>query len=491
MILPKHAPFRKWFLLGLLVQLVAAWFSVGYNHYDEHFQVLEFCNYKLGFSSASVLPWEFTTQCRCALQPFIAFCFCKALLSLHLYTPFFAAFLLRLMMGISCWLVTCLLVNVLLPEFNTDRGKRLYVLGSFFFWFVPYCGVRFSAENVAGILFFLALAIILQLHIYRVAKRNALLALAGLLLGFVFMFRLQIAFAFIGLAAWLLFYGKWNIRDYVIMVLSGLMAIGISMLVDHWFYGAWVFTPYNYFAVNILQHAAAKFGVFPWWYYFYLFFQYAVPPLSIVLLPLFFVGIWEKNRHLFSWVCIAFIVGHCFIGHKEMRFLLPMIFSFVFIICSGLDWLLYRYQVVWFFRWPLKLFMVMNGLMLLVKMLVPSHESIPYYKFIYEHSRKKSTILVCLDESPYHLVNLHSNFYRPPSQHEVIIHKQEELADILKNANGQTVLFLNPEMQPIPLIAPYKKERLYCLLPDWVSLVNFNDWESRSYIWTIYRIDKL
>src|ERR1044072_8735709 len=97
-------PYRKWLLIALIVQIITAYFSVGFHQLDEHFQILEFANYKLGFSPSSDLPWEFRAQCRPGLQPFIAFCFAKSLLFLDIYNPFLLAFLLRLLMGLlSFW----------------------------------------------------------------------------------------------------------------------------------------------------------------------------------------------------------------------------------------------------------------------------------------------------------------------------------------------------------------------------------------------------
>ncbi len=488
MLHPQNTSYKKILYCGLLVQLIAAWFSVGFNHYDEHYQVLEFCNYKLGLSAASSLPWEFSTQCRGALQPLIAYSFCKTLQLLGLYNPFWVAFLLRLCMGILTWMVTCRLVRLLLPEFLTERGKQLYVGASFLLWFVAYCGVRFSAENIAGLLFFLALSFVLELQTNTKIKRPLAVATIGLLLGFVLMLRLQMAFAFIGLGMWLVLYDRLSFSDWVLLIFCSMVAIGIGVIADHWFYGAWVFTPYNYFKVNILQHAAAKFGIFPWWYYISLFFQYAVPPVSMVLLPLFFIGISRQPRHLFTLLTIVFVIGHSAIGHKEMRFLLPITMAFVFFSCVGIDWLIYKYPQKWFFQWPLKTIIIINCLILVVKIIIPSHESIPYYKFIYDHARKQQTILISFEKSPYNLVDLNSNFYKYPGLQEVIIHKPEEIAEVLKNAVGKSVLFLNPQIDPIPEISSFKKEQVYCLLPNWVRLLNFNDWQSRSFIWTIYRL---
>ena len=215
-------------MFGLLVQIIAAWFSVGYNHSDEHFQVLEFCNYKLGLSPAAALPWEFGAQCRPALQPFIAYCVCKLLMLPSMYNPFWAAFLLRLGMGALTWVVTCRIVSLMLPTFATEKGRRVFTWCSFLLWFVPYVGVRFSAENCAGVLFFLAISLLLNVNEYASVKRGMRLLFAGLLLGFTLFLRLQMAFAFLGLGLWLILYSKWRISDWLLIIVAGMAAIGMG-----------------------------------------------------------------------------------------------------------------------------------------------------------------------------------------------------------------------------------------------------------------------
>ena len=481
------APYRKWMLVGLLVQLVAAWFSVGYNQPDEHFQVLEFCNYKLGLSSAAQLPWEFAAQCRPALQPFIAYCFCKTLLLLGQYNPFTVAFLLRLAMGLLTWLVTCRIVVLMLTEFATEKGRQLFVWCSFLLWFVPYIGVRFSAENIAGLLFFFAISFILELPQYTGLKRTVRLLFIGLLFGFSIFVRLQMAFAFLGLGLWLLCYSKWRIKDWLMPVFPALAAIGLCILVDHWFYGIWVFTPYNYYYVNIIKHAAASFGVSPWWYYTILFFNYAVPPVSLVLLPLFLFGLWKKPGHLFTWICIAFIAGHCLISHKEMRFLLPVSIAFIFLVSFGMDRLLQRYSGKKIFRWSIPVLAVMNILLLILKISTPAHEAVNYYQFIYNYGLARPTTLIGYNASPYSPMGLEMNFYKPKGIRIASAKTAEDITAILNNADGRTVLFLNPEIAPIPAISGFAKEKIYCFIPDW-RWININDWESRSYIWSVYKL---
>ena len=300
MSLISPSPYRRLFIFGLIVQVIAAWFSIGYHHPDEHFQILEFCNYKLGFSPASDLPWEFATKCRTAVLPFIIFIFAKPLLFLGLYNPFAIAFLLRLLMGIFTWVVSCNLVKLLLPQFTTTTGKLVFILCTFFLWYVPYLGVRFSSENLAGLLFFLSVALLLKPASLPSQQKFAQLFIIGFLLCLSVFIRLQMAFAIAGLAAWVLFIRKVNLKEIGMLTTGGLLAIALCIGIDYWFYGTWILTPYNYFNVNILQHAAANFGVFPWWYYLQLFLSYATVPLSIALAVAIFCRFVQENYSSFG-----------------------------------------------------------------------------------------------------------------------------------------------------------------------------------------------
>ncbi len=481
-------PYRNWVYLGLLVQIVAAWFSIGYHHPDEHFQVLEFCNYKLGRSPACDLPWEFAAQARPCLQPFIAYGLGRGLQVLGMYNPFTLAFLLRLMMGLLTWFVTRRIVTLLLPDLVTNAGKKALVWCGFFLWFVPYIGVRFSAENISGLFLFLAISFLLCLNDYPYKKQLQQLIVVGLLLGFALFIRIQIALALAGLCCWLLWYQKWPLRNWIVLTVAGLIAIMLCVCIDHWFYGAWVFTPWNYFDQNIFHHVAAKFGVDPWWYYFTKFLDIGVPPISVVLLPIFFVGIRQKPLHLFTWIIILFVAGHSFIGHKEIRFLFPVSIAFIFLACAGFDRIVQKYPDRKVFRWAIPSFAALNTIMLAIKIFTPAHEAMKYYEVIYNYSQNQYPVLISTTESPFKLVGLCINFYQPRHIEEQTVATREQLDTILHNAAGRPVLFFNSHLAPDPILRNFRTEKVYCILPGWMNQFDFTDWQSRSYIWTIYRV---
>jgi GPI mannosyltransferase 3 len=484
----SRSPYRKWFIAALLVQVVTAWFSVGYNHPDEHFQILEFCNYKMGFSPASALPWEFAKQCRSGLQPFIAYYIAKPLYILGLYNPFTVAFLLRLLIGIASWCITCRLVWQLLGEFVTEKGKKLFVWCSMLLWFVPYLGVRFSPENFSALLFLLSCSLLLQLQQNNIPtrKRILLLIITGLALGFCFSVRLQMAFAMVGIAIWLLFIKKWQWKEWVLIAFSAIIAIGISTVIDHWLYGNWVFTPYNYYYVNIVQHAAAKFGVFPWWWYIQRFIEAAIPPISIVLLIAFLYGATCKPIHLLTIACLAFIIGHCAIGHKEMRFLFPMAFPFIFIAAVGIDRMLLQFQHKKVYDWILNILIAMNIAVLIYKAFTPAEEAVAYYAYLYKPLSQPNTIVI---NNPYRYSKVNVNFYRPHTAEVIVPDSSNDISGIIDTTKGKTIYYFSNTLTPDVKPGNFELKKVYSLIPDWVLKHNINDWESRSHIWSIYLVE--
>ncbi len=480
------APYRKWIYIGLLVQLIAAWFSVGYYHPDEHYQVLEFCNYRLGLSPLADLPWEYAAHCRGALQPCIVLFIAKVLQWMGAYNPFTVALLLRLLMAVLTWYTISRLIKVLLPEFTTEKGRKLFVYASFLLWFVPYIGVRFSAETIAADLFFIAITILLQVK--NESGKTLQLLLAGLLLGFALFFRLQIGFAFIGLAIWLLGVQRTRFSHLLLLVVGGTAAIAVSVLVDRWFYGLWVFTPYNYFNVNIIQHVAAKFGVDPWWYYFVLFFNMGIPPLSLVLLALFIWGIIKRPGHVLSLVCITFIVGHFLIGHKEMRFLFPAMSAFIFVASLGLDRFFQHVSQGGIYKWTLRVLIVMNIVLLVFKIFTPAEELMKYYGFIYNYAQRQPTTIVAFNQSPYKLDVIECNFYKPSNLEIKTLQTPQQLQTLLAANTGRTIIYLSRTLKPGAELAGFKTEQLYCEYPGWLLQFNVNNWEDRSYIWAVYKL---
>ncbi|MGY3052112.1 phosphatidylinositol glycan class B [Pedobacter sp. UYEF25] len=479
--------YSKYFVLSLVISIITAWFSKGFHHPDEQFQILEFANYKLGNSPLSDLPWEFSAKIRSGLQPYIAFGFIKVFNYLGVENPFILAFFLRLITAVCSWVVVSKLILLLLPNFSTENGKKIFIFLSLFLWFVPYINVRFSSENAAAISYLFATYLLLKPY-KNPSKENVAFFVIGLLLSFSFFFRFQMAFAIIGLGLWLIFIHKIAWRKWFTLIFSGLVGIVICIFLDKWLYGTWQLTPYNYYVENVIKGVAANFGVSPWWYYFNLFFLKAIPPLSLAILYFFAVGIYKKPLHIFSFVAICFIVGHSIIGHKEMRFLFPIWFLLTYLAAIGCDYYFKNYSVNTLVKYGLVFLAVINGLLLLFRTFFPAQEALDCYSYVYKHFRNKPVTIYCVNESLYSLAGIKTSFYKQKNVTEIVFDNEANLSSELERNHFDSVYVFKKKAELGAELNKYKSERIYSVYPAWVLKFNISNWQDRANIWSIYLI---
>ena len=158
-----NSKYARRFFGGLTLTIICAWFSTGFYHVDEHLQVLEFANGKMasttlshqGTLSGAEMPWEFHDRLRATLLPDIVYGLAKIMDLFGFYNPFTLTFLLRLFTGVVSWFIICKFCLLLLPNFKTPEGERIFIIMGMFMWFVPYLNVRFTSENISGILLFI------------------------------------------------------------------------------------------------------------------------------------------------------------------------------------------------------------------------------------------------------------------------------------------------------------------------------------------------
>ena len=474
--------YKKIFFTGLFIYAIAAWFSFGYHYPDEHFQVLEFCNYKLGKIEASQLPWEFKAQMRPGLQPAITFIIIQGLKFFHINNPFLYAFVLRLIIAFLGWLVICKLILLLLKNFTTEKGKFFFVFVSFFVWFTPYINVRFASENAS------AIALLGAIYFLLKEKKTIHFFIAGLLLGFSFYFRYQIAFAIIGVGLWLLFQ-KEKFKNVLFICIAFLIVAAICTLIDYWMYEQWVCTPYNYYFFNITKGIAAANGVEPWYFYFQWFILIGFIPVSIFLFLFFFTGIATKPKNILAFAAIPFLLAHIVLDHKEMRFIFPMIFPFTFFVALGFEKLQpYLNNIFLKIIWHITLFINLG--LLVFRCFVPAQEAVDCYKYLYDNYNKKPVTIICVGVSLYKLSGLDVSFYKADSIKEVDVSTLDEAKNHITKNSIKSALMLNEEISFSGRIENYSLKRIYCTYPDWVLKFNFNNWEQKTRVWSLWELNK-
>ncbi len=482
--------YRIFGISSLIVFFITAIFSEGYYHPDEHFQILEFANYKIGKTPAADLPWEFNERIRPALQPFLAYCTFKGLNSIGITSPFTATFVLRLFAALLSWIVICKIASFLIKDFSTEQGRKFFLFLSLFLWFVPSLSVRFSSENLSAIT--LTAAIYLLLQIKKDSKRKFWFpSAAGALLGLSFFFRFQIGFAIAGLVLWLFFIYKLHWKQWLFLIATGLAVAAVCLYIDYWFYGEFVLTPVNYFSANIVQNKAANWGTSPWWYYFHLFFLQVVPPLSIALLILLIAGIFKKQKAVFTWILVPFLLAHFAVGHKELRFLFPMIFSFVYLAATAYDYYISKHGIKKWTRVATIIALVINIPLLILKTFTPAQEVAPYYKFLYNYAESQNATLLSVEKSPYDILNLKIHFYKASGLTPVVLKDTAAIDLYLQQNRPASILYFERNLTTTQTFEGYQANKIYSVVPDWILHFNFNNWIGRSRIWSIYELKRI
>ena len=476
---------RKIYFTGLVFFIVAAYFSVGFHHPDEHFQILEFANYKLGNSPAADLPWEFSAEIRQALPIAIVVCVYRFFEFFGLDNPFFIAFVLRLIIGLSMWFALVALSKSLKKYFKSDVAFTIFLVLLFLSWYMPYVSVRFSSENLSAL--FLVLGLVQYFKVKDSANKNQFIRyfLLGLFFGFSFYFRFQIAFAIAGFGLFILLVDRIKFMHLVWVLIGGILAIFLSICIDYWFYGKWIFSPFNYFTANITNDIASNYGVMPWWHYFTSFLLTALPPISV-----FVIGFSKNLKNIFVWMFIPFLLAHIAVGHKELRFLFPLIVAFIYVSALGIDYFIESNKLKKLGKFVFFFLLIINSIALIYRTIIPAREQMAYQEFLYDYTQDKTIELYVLEESIYETIPLTINYYKSPNVNCTVYENKEVIENLIHANLPNEVYYIEKRKSEELNLVDYKSETVYSLVPDWIQAVNINDWTSRTPLWKLKRIQQ-
>ena len=481
--------------LAALLHLVAAWYNVGNFHADGHFQILEFANYKLGNIDSSGLPWEFFWQIRPAIQPAMAFLVHSLAQLAGFGDPFTVTFLLRFISATVGLLAALLLGFYALRWISSKTLRHWLIPACCLFWLLPFVHSTFMSENWSGSLLCLGAVFVLmscQGDLTNQALRQAFLG--GLLLGFCVYIRFPVAFAVAGLSLWVLVVSRPPQRYLAALAAGFLVAVLINLCLDYWLYDEWVFTPLAYFESNIIQGRAGEFGVDPWWYYLPRLIGILFPPWALVFLPALILAVVRRPGNPLVWILIPFLLFHSIVGHKETRFLIPIINLLPILVLLGLDCLQgrIRAQAGRFSRSAvgfavIGLFVALNFMLMLLVTIIPAHQSAVIQGWIHQRAEEKPFTLNFHTRDPYEQAGLTMNYYKTPAVTLKPIETYGKLCEEASQTREAVLIFL-PAFDPPP-------DSNHCL--EWMRLTSSVDrgpltllpegWLLGRNIWTIYR----
>ncbi|MBI2801538.1 MAG: hypothetical protein HYX63_14880 [Gammaproteobacteria bacterium] len=474
-----------------LVHFVAAIFSAGYFHSDEHFQILELAGLKLGFNSPHDLAWEFTNKMRPAIQPALAYLVVKVMGLLGLDNPFRAAIVLRLLSGALGMASSLMLYQVFRRQIRSARLCHWFLVLSLLTWFMVYVHIRYSAESWCGSLFFTGLG----LYLYAVEHtkvRAWQLLLAGLLLGLSFAFKAQAGLLIAGFALWLVVIKRAPLPQLSVLGVGFAISIVICSGLDRWFYGSWILSSWNYLNGNILENNLARFSQDPWWYYFKAVFTSAIPPWSVALIigiSFFLIRCWSSP---ITFALIPYLLVHMAIGHKELRFLFPLVNAIpVMLVLAAhhFNEIMPRQsgtgnRIANASRWFARSFVVLNFVLLGLVCFIPSRSQIRLFEVIYE--RNYRNLYVLSDNDPYSFFELHNNFYKRRTLN-VMRPTQVTSPRLGDMRTAGSAVLAQGSFKNAEACGPRDGFRkIYQSLPNWLRTIKVTGWQKRTKIYCLY-----
>lgn len=478
--------------------------SAGFFHEDEHFQLVEYANYKMGNVPGDDLPWEYQEQMRPAFQVTIVYAVFTSLKSMGAFDPFTATTILRLIAALLSFVSLYAFFNKYKTELKNKSSVGWFLALSFFLWYIPFISVRFSSESFATLFMLLAICFY-HLPGNKETKWWKHL-LVGIFLGLSFISRFQMGFMIFGLGLWMLIIRREQLKIVAWIAVGFLMSVGLGLICDYWFYGEWVLSAYNYFYQNLVENKAAGFGTSPFWFYAMNTPLFVFPLFGIVIVPCLIAFFIKYPRHLFTWLVIPFLLIHHLIGHKEMRFLFPLAPFIPFIVVIIFE-RISQIKYVKFFKYP---FWVFNILFLVIMSCKPAYDNMGVFKYLYRKSETKPVYFVG-KQNPFRMwipevatqpfrpgVDLTMRFYYQPNLKPDAVRDIAELDSVL-TVNPITSLFVVRTNSYDETFEKQMTERgiehrvVYNTYHSYFKGFNYGNWMALEDIgvWTIVEVNKL
>jgi GPI mannosyltransferase 3 len=436
----NNDPRLKFILLaGLIIQVIVAYTATGSYHPDQHFQIIEFSSYQTGEPNGASALWEFYHPVRPTIQIYLFTAWHSVMQFLGINNPYTELTILRILLGL---LMFTLFNAIAVYYFKNGEKKVLYcvLLILSFSWFLPYTKVQFSSEIMSALVFF-------GMAVWYDIKKDknpglAFLLLTGFLFSLAFYFRFQAGFFLAGFGIWLIGFQK-KTKHLLPLATGFIIGALLNTWLDYEFYHRLVITPYEYYYVNIVDKRAAMFGTSSFLRYIGLFIAVVtVPPLSIFLFYYAIKAFFKNYRHLLFITTMVFILAHCMVGHKEERFMFPVLFILPVWIGWGLPAFFNYYsackKVARYFIKAILIFSVaINFVVLILFIFNPYSQSIHFTEQLSSRFNNKNETKIRV----YYLKR--SPFETPAKSPYIFYERYFKNTDMIRVNNNDSIKFLH------------------------------------------------
>lgn len=467
----------KYTFFAVVVYFIASYFHVGYVHADEYYQIFQFAAFKIGFNVLRT-PWEYTSGMRATLLPTVV------VIVYHCYklifgtvNPFTLAFIMRIIASTLSISAIFIMLKIFLPTIKSKKNRHWFILLSLFTVGSMYFNIHYCAETISGGLFLIAFCLVWR-RASVVDNRIYDYIIAGLCLGLAFTARFQLGFCIAGLLLWLFFIRKIPQR-YLWLLLAVLLLtlLFFNIMLDHWFYGRWVISSWNYFKQNILLDKVNGYGREPW--YYYIIVASTILPFGALYVAGCIILFYNKPKHILTWTLLPFIVVHSIIGHKEIRFMVPIVNFMPLCFIYALEIIEAIYINSFKVNKILRILWLINCVFILI-LLIPPTTELPMWYYIYEHYPKKTDY--------YFLTYGGSDvdFYKRQSLYS---HKITYINEAKCDATKVCLLGLTCEQAKIAATEVAKYSLIYSQCPSWLFRFNITNWIGRTAIYNLYLLN--
>lgn len=312
------------FLVAFVARVLAAILAPGIHHPDEIFQSLEQAH-RVVFGYGFV-PWEFEHGIRSWLLPGAVAAMMRVGLLFGDGPGAYLTAVQATLSALGAAAATCIFLWA-----HRRFGLLPALLGAVFPVFAPellYFSPRALTEVVAGHLLVIGLYLILPDDAV-VSRRR--IVIAGFLLGLCVAIRIQLgpAILVVGLyAIW-----RWPLSRTLALVAGGIVAAVLSGLTDWWTWGTPFLSAWQNFRYNIVYRVAEHYGVESWYYYPGLL-AFVFGGALAVIVSLAVIG--ARLMPILVVLIVVIVGAHQAIGHKEIRFLYPVMLLIEALAALGL-----------------------------------------------------------------------------------------------------------------------------------------------------------
>lgn len=494
----------KWALVSLCPILIAAYFSFGFYHLDEHYKIIELTSYKLGKTPEAELLWEYHCQSSPWLQPAIYYGIAKVAMLVGVENPFKLAYLFRLFDGMCCWIAVVSLMLTARVFFREPAHRKASVMILALLWLIPYLAVRTSCESLSCDLISIAVAA-LMLGSSSIGERRefprSTLLIVGLFCGLAFDVRYQLAFAAVGIMGWVAIVAsqtrRRGILNFAITTAGVVVALAIGAAVDRWGYGQWTLTPWNYFRTQLLDGIAARAGTAPVWAYLSLMTFNFLAPLAIFIVAAMFTTWVRHPRHVITWATVPFFAAHSLVSHKEIRYLFPMTLLATFFLILAVvprdGQLPNVLRRLWDARGSrrAKLLYGLNLIVLAVLCLKENPSAVVVQKYIYDQYPHGCQLIELGEKTPYQNIGVNMFFYQPANLQITRVASRLDLMALLKSKPAGPLLLV-ADRHSTPLLQDLGVPHdalIYRTYPQWLESYNYFGWERHSEFFRLSKID--